>query len=174
MKVRAGFVSNSSSSAFLIALPHMPKSAEELKDMMFGDKKVWIGPYMGKHSTLHTASVLFEVLKDVGKANKKQLREWFENDDGAPHSATWDKPDNMSWDEWEATKEYKDALKTYEKDLKTHVATSLAAITNKHKGMSFFIIEIGDGGGSGHITDGDMEYSKVLWKKIPTIRVSHH
>ena len=37
MKTRIGFVSNSSSSSFVIALPKKPKTFGELYDMMFPD-----------------------------------------------------------------------------------------------------------------------------------------
>ncbi len=40
MKVRTGFVSNSSSSSFVVAFPHKPKDIEDLKKMLFG-KNEW-------------------------------------------------------------------------------------------------------------------------------------
>lgn len=40
MKVRMGYVSNSSSSSFVVAFPHKPKDVADLKQMMFG-KQEW-------------------------------------------------------------------------------------------------------------------------------------
>lgn len=40
MKVRKGFVSNSSSSSFVVAFPRKPESVEDVKEMMFG-KQEW-------------------------------------------------------------------------------------------------------------------------------------
>ena len=40
MKIRKGFVSNSSSSSFVVAFPKKPESVEELQQMMFG-KQQW-------------------------------------------------------------------------------------------------------------------------------------
>jgi hypothetical protein len=37
MKIRNGFVSNSSSSSFVVAFPKKPETIEELKHMMFGN-----------------------------------------------------------------------------------------------------------------------------------------
>jgi len=39
MKIRSGFVSNSSSSSFIVAFPHEPKNAKDVKGMMFNKGK---------------------------------------------------------------------------------------------------------------------------------------
>jgi hypothetical protein len=39
VKIRTGFVSNSSSSSFIVAFPKEPESAKELRQMLFKDKK---------------------------------------------------------------------------------------------------------------------------------------
>jgi len=39
MKVRNGFVSNSSSSSFIVAWNKKPESVEEVKNILFGDAK---------------------------------------------------------------------------------------------------------------------------------------
>jgi hypothetical protein len=44
MKTRTGFVSNSSSSSFVIGLQKTPKTAKELHDLLFGDMGVVLRP----------------------------------------------------------------------------------------------------------------------------------
>ena len=39
MKIRNGFVSNSSSSSFVVAFPKMPKDVQELKQILFWDQQ---------------------------------------------------------------------------------------------------------------------------------------
>lgn len=45
MKTRNGFVSNSSSSSFIIVWPHRPTSAQDVYDMMFGAGEFTIAAY---------------------------------------------------------------------------------------------------------------------------------
>ncbi len=40
MKIRSGFVSNSSSSSFIVAFEKLPESAEEIKQMLFGNQEI--------------------------------------------------------------------------------------------------------------------------------------
>jgi len=45
MKIRYGFVSNSSSSSFLVVFPSIPSSVEETKTLLFGDNDLYPNPY---------------------------------------------------------------------------------------------------------------------------------
>jgi hypothetical protein len=82
MKIRTGFVSNSSSSAFIIAFSHKPKSVEDLKEMMFG-KQEW--HYTGIYGDdakkdISTQELAEAVFNDIGrKATKKQMFESVRN-----------------------------------------------------------------------------------------------
>jgi hypothetical protein len=60
MKIRKGFVSNSSSSSFVVVFPHKPESAEETREMMFG-KQEW--HYAGRYATHQDVSTV-----DISKA----------------------------------------------------------------------------------------------------------
>lgn len=83
MKIRRGFVSNSSSSNFIVAFAHKPKSVDDLKEMMFG-KQEWHYPgiYGGgvtDISTQRIAEAVFKDLKGKRKATKKQMFESIRN-----------------------------------------------------------------------------------------------
>ena len=45
MKMRSGFVSNSSSSCFVIALEKVPATEKELQKLLFGEKNAYSDPY---------------------------------------------------------------------------------------------------------------------------------
>jgi hypothetical protein len=72
MKIRNGFVSNSSSSSFILRLSHKPKSVEELKEMMFPRWKSTdiIGlNYSEKELTI--AEIVEQVFNDINEQAKR-------------------------------------------------------------------------------------------------------
>lgn len=72
MKVRNGFVSNSSSSSFIVGFPKLPSSPEELETMMFGSPGE-VQPYDFCKAT-HTIEVAKQVFKDMSAGNFKSAR----------------------------------------------------------------------------------------------------
>jgi hypothetical protein len=47
VKIRTGFVSNSSSSSFIVAFPHKPKDVEDVKKMLFGKNEWHYAGFLG-------------------------------------------------------------------------------------------------------------------------------
>ena len=83
MVTRIGFVSNSSSTSFVAAFTHKPKSVQDLKEMMFG-KQEWhfTGIFGGENhgtdvSTQKIAEIVFADIKR--EATKKQIYESIRN-----------------------------------------------------------------------------------------------
>jgi hypothetical protein len=66
MKIRNGFVSNSSSSSFIVAFKRLPETVEELKEMLFGDNN-FVSFYDEKASALEVASRVFNDLAKQAK-----------------------------------------------------------------------------------------------------------
>jgi hypothetical protein len=70
MKIRYGFVSNSSSSNFILAFPHKPISAEDVHRMMFGEARMLSHPYSyhrdeaEQYSTTLVAETVWNDIKD--------------------------------------------------------------------------------------------------------------
>lgn len=70
MKRRNGFVSNSSSSSFVVAFPREPKSAKETKEILFPNLDT-LDYYDGRHKTMDIAKWVFDDIKiQLGKETK--------------------------------------------------------------------------------------------------------
>lgn len=72
MKIRSGFVSNSSSSSFIVGFPKLPSSPEELETMMFVSPGE-VQPYDFCTAT-STIDVARQVFKDMSVNNFKEAR----------------------------------------------------------------------------------------------------
>ena len=82
MKIRAGHVSNSSSSSFVVNFKEIPTSVEHLKQMMFGDLES-ISWYDYHHSTIKVAERVFA---DISKQMPNDFNNISEHID-IPYSA---------------------------------------------------------------------------------------
>ena len=83
MQVRCGFVSNSSSSSFVVAFPHKPESVGDLKETMFG-KQEWHYDWISEED-VPTLPIVEKVFAKVAKeATSEEVFEsirggWFED-----------------------------------------------------------------------------------------------
>jgi flavodoxin len=68
MIIRKGFVSNSSSSNFVVLFPKVPKSYKEVQKLLFGDKKTHHG-----YTTEEIAKCVYKDIKERGEATKIKL-----------------------------------------------------------------------------------------------------
>lgn len=78
MKTRNGFVSNSSSSSFIVAFPHKPKNVIDVINMLYkGDPNYKIGVGYGEETVnaLDAANSIFEEIKNKKPATIKEMIE---------------------------------------------------------------------------------------------------
>jgi hypothetical protein len=76
MKVRSGFVSNSSSSSFIVSFEKVPKSKEELKKILFGERKEYHYPYGTEFfSTDEVADIVWKDIKKSKPTTLKKAKE---------------------------------------------------------------------------------------------------
>jgi hypothetical protein len=73
MKIRRGFVSNSSSSSFIVAFSKEPTSVEEVQQEVFGDIKI-IGDEYNNFITYSTYDLAEIIFKDI-KSQKPNIEE---------------------------------------------------------------------------------------------------
>ena len=72
MKTRNGFVSNSSSSSFIVGFDTIPKTVEELKKLLFKNDKI-LSAYDIELDTQKAADIIFDDIKNQKLATKKRL-----------------------------------------------------------------------------------------------------
>lgn len=160
MKIRHGFVSNSSSSSFIVAFPHKPKSAAELQEMLFGNEEMYSSPYEDMQWTAQTIAEV--VWRDLEKqepstpSNIKEtaLRGWIT---GQPDFNDFRKDDKTDWDAYQAAAD-KFACEYAKK------------FANEHSAAAVFSFEYSDNDG---IMFTAMEHG-TLFDRIPHLRISHH
>jgi len=175
MKIRKGFVSNSSSSSFVVAFPKMPETTEEVREMMFG-KQEW--HFSGDHniSTKEIAKMVFEEIEGKESASKLKIYNairhgWFDfyyDPKLLPGNYTSNESYALDW------KKDADKIKeiwAHEEDVNNQRAIDIAnAFLKINKDCFVSVMSFGDEDGE---FDGMMEHSGIF-KHLENIRTSYH
>lgn len=166
MKIRNGFVSNSSSSSFVISFHTNPKNVDEVRRQMFGDQI-----YHEGHSTLTIAEHVFRQIQEQGKATREQVFDsihngWFGPYKGLPgYFDMWKTLRHLDF----GTKEYKEAEKKGDETNTKHAKAIVDKFMEDNKGRTLFVVEYADDTEWG----GMMEHSGIF-DNIPHIQTSYH
>ena len=84
MKIRRGFVSNSSSSSFVVAWAKKPESEEEIRKALFGNETEYPNPFTWDNTPSNfSATTIAQWLMSSLKWDEKEVRESLEDDIGA-------------------------------------------------------------------------------------------
>jgi hypothetical protein len=75
MKTRKGFVSNSSSSSFIIAFPNRIKDVEELKEILFKDQEIYPHPFPYDVASFDIDTVANEIIEKLKETTDKKEME---------------------------------------------------------------------------------------------------
>ena len=161
-KIRYGFISNSSSSSFILALDRKPETIEDMKELLFGTDEFYPDPYRdGGYPTLKVAETVFNDIKDQKPMSRDQVFEelgtgWLE---GAPdYNSFKDK-----------TKDYGIDWKAYQKACREFQDNSADDLILEFKGKELYLVEYYDDSAYGCA----LEHGTVF-DKICTYRLSKH
>lgn len=149
MKVRSGFVSNSSSSSFILVFDSKPSSVEELVTVL-GDRTFTDGWGETEYSTLELAQVIFYDLNRSDKDLDETLLQEFKN---KTYLDLWYETGRFNDDE--SDKRAKAELEKFKK---------------KTEGKFVAVVNYSDNDGSMYCT----LHSGEVFSNIEHIRVSHH
>jgi hypothetical protein len=166
VKIRAGFVSNSSSSSFVVAFPTIPHSVEEIKQLLFADKEIYSYEFSPKDESYTTQRVSETVASDMMSQSPVTYDEIVEtircgHVNGMPE---FDYPSNLSQKDYHKWCEEHDKL-CYEFAKKT-----ADEFIKQNKGKYFYIF---------HYADEDGSYGSALehgplFDKMPCLAISNH
>jgi len=164
MKTRSGFVSNSSSSSFIVGLEKNPKelSVSEIQSLFFGGKEIICSYDEGMLAT-DLAKILHQDLQDAPEL--KTRRELLEEVMSGyyPGYPKLDYPKDFSkeaYKKWDAE---------FSKLNKIGATKIVDLFLDKYSNLRFFLVEYEDHSASGQI----LEYGS-FWRNIPHIQVSKH
>lgn len=172
MKTRQGFVSNSSSSSFIVAFKNVPQSKEELRDMLFHTGQTEFHYYEDCFPIDGDISLLDIVWNDFQQQQSspltpEQIREEFGMGwiDGMPEH-NWDKTPSFH-DDPDAWRKYHD---DYHQKCIQHANSVADTFMVTNPGCKFFKF---------HYSDNDGEVYSALehggtFDRLPHFCISHH
>lgn len=170
MKIRNRFVSNSSSSSFIIGFKKKPESIDKMKDCLFPDKDHKVHPYAADYmapkdvliSTVRISEAVFNDVKDQKPLSEEKLAEILDYgyDDNGPQYNDPKYKNEKGGMIWEI----------YEKDSKTYYKKKAKELLKAHKDLVFFKVSYSDNDGNFYsaMEHGDM------FENIFCIRINCH
>ncbi|GAG16925.1 unnamed protein product [marine sediment metagenome] len=171
MKIRKGFVSNSSSSSFVVAFPEKPTDIVHVKRMMFGADKKFPNPYPGlrdgcpeEYDTMMIATTVFNDLKEQTPNDMENIIDgcegWLE---GAPDR-------DITIDYQSEPEKWREEWDKYEKEIDAYTKDYAENFMKVRKKMFVYTFEYSDNDGDYSCT---LEHGGIF-DKLDHVRVSRH
>jgi hypothetical protein len=183
MKIRNGFVSNSSSSSFVVAFPHKPQDEDDVKKMLFGKQEWHYTMYCGegdKDGDVSTQKIAERVFSKIEKeATQSEVFEsirsgyfdsWMDIDIFPGFADCWQDPEykSLSFQKEEDQQKLRDIHKKYD-DINDKRANNIVkAFMDSNKKAYIVVMIFSDNDGEA------IEEHSGIFGRIEHIRTSYH
>jgi len=198
MKIRNGFVSNSSSSSFLVAFPHKPKNVEDVKEILFTkNQNDYPNPFVYDDTPDDqafwpidmVAEIVWNDIKENGSATKEQMLECIEGgyfgtyEELPGHVNTYrsDRRDekfcdmeeeckHLDWSTDEGRTKHQAVWSAINKENVKRAKAIIERFKKKNSGAEFYTFEYSDNDG---VLFSAMEHG-TLFRRVFHIKTSYH
>ena len=174
MKIRQGFVSNSSSSSFVISINTKGLSVDTIRERLFGYgySDDIVNDYHGTVSVKRVCEILFHDIQDAMEENASNIEDLPLNEISESYmSNVWSEAmDKFGFDgSWDEKQEY---VNEKENDVRKSAGDRLDDWKRRYPDNDIVVIEYGDGDGSLY---SYLEHSGIVEKLGDvSVKVSHH
>jgi hypothetical protein len=173
MKSRSGFVSNSSSSSFIIAISDRSDKDKLSSELGYceTEKTDWSmvdGQFVESHTPVSSEEIVARVFSDLQDAELATDEEIM---DELSSGLYWDASDSTNQEDYregDGKINYSRYFDVIDEKCKVLSAPALKEWKELTKGKEVYILSYSDNDGESHLEHGD------IFHNIPNVRVSHH
>lgn len=167
MKIRKGFVSNSSSSSFIVAFPSSFKPTEEgIKELLFDNKDVVSGFF----DTIDAKTAISWVMRQMEENQPNDEKKIFESLSGYHYDHDFPKADDFLTEDIKIGKpEWFQKFHEYDEAVEEWKKKKMQTILSEFRGSNIYCFEFAD-----DTTIGSVLEHGPTFKNLPHVRVSNH
>jgi hypothetical protein len=170
MKIRMGFVTNSSSSSFIVAFDKVPNSWQEVLEMLFDADKATVSEYGLSMDNKQVAQIVFEDISKQTPNNLEELKETFHGfDDGIENYKDYKELERKRWDN-SSQKEQDELYEKLETLYSEFEEIHFKKFLEKNKGKQLYSFSYSDSKG----TQGTLMEHAGIFENLPHVRISRH
>ena len=173
MKIRRGFVSNSSSSSFVVAFPKKPASVEEMRELLFKDVQSYPSPYDDfNYPATQIAEIVLQDMEEPltdEEAIEEMIAGWWPYEKWALYEELSGLK-NIDWKNPKDRTKYDEAWKRFDDMRRADAKVVIARWKGRYPNWQIFKFSYSDNDGA---MSAALEHGG-LFELLPHETISHH